>query len=263
MKKRVLSLGGGVQSTVMALLAARGDFDPPEIGIFADTGWEPAAVYETIGWLMKEVTSYPIVVTRAYSGSRNAFINLREDVKSLRAANGKFGAINIPVYGINKRGKRMLLTKRQCTTKYKINAVNACARGLLYTDRPLHRRRRRLVQLLGISTDEALRAKTNRHACIDNEYPLIDLGVSRRDCLAYMSAHYPDRMPTRSACVACPYRSAREWAAVKAAEPALFAEAVELDVYLRDKIRNANVADTFLHRRCIPLDEAAHLTSAR
>lgn len=51
MKKRVLSLGGGVQSTTMALLAARGDFEPPDIAIFADAGWEPQAVYDAVGWL--------------------------------------------------------------------------------------------------------------------------------------------------------------------------------------------------------------------
>ena len=42
---RVISLGAGVQSSVMALLAARGEIGPmPDAAIFADTQWEPAAV---------------------------------------------------------------------------------------------------------------------------------------------------------------------------------------------------------------------------
>jgi hypothetical protein len=42
---RVLSLGAGVQSTTMALLAAHGEIGPmPDCAIFADTGWEPRAV---------------------------------------------------------------------------------------------------------------------------------------------------------------------------------------------------------------------------
>ena len=44
---RVLSLGAGVQSTTLALMAARRDIDPmPDCAIFADTGWEPEAVYD-------------------------------------------------------------------------------------------------------------------------------------------------------------------------------------------------------------------------
>ena len=38
----VLSLGGGVQSSVMALMASQGAFDRiPDCAIFADTHWEP------------------------------------------------------------------------------------------------------------------------------------------------------------------------------------------------------------------------------
>ena len=41
---RSLSLGAGVQSTVLALMAERGDhgLSKPDVAIFADTGWEPA-----------------------------------------------------------------------------------------------------------------------------------------------------------------------------------------------------------------------------
>lgn len=38
---RVLSLGAGVQSTTLALLAAHGEIGPmPDCAIFADTRWE-------------------------------------------------------------------------------------------------------------------------------------------------------------------------------------------------------------------------------
>ena len=50
---RVLSLGAGVQSTTLALMAAHGEITPmPERAIFADTQAEPAAVYEHLRWLM-------------------------------------------------------------------------------------------------------------------------------------------------------------------------------------------------------------------
>jgi len=42
----VISLGGGVQSSVMALMADEGAFGPMPGAIFADTRWEPPSVYE-------------------------------------------------------------------------------------------------------------------------------------------------------------------------------------------------------------------------
>ena len=48
----VVSLGGGVQSTVMALMAGGGAFGrAPDCAIFADTGWEPPTIYEHLDWL--------------------------------------------------------------------------------------------------------------------------------------------------------------------------------------------------------------------
>ena len=42
---RIISLGAGVQSTVMALMAAKGEITPmPDCAIFADTGYEPEGV---------------------------------------------------------------------------------------------------------------------------------------------------------------------------------------------------------------------------
>ena len=41
----VISLGGGVQSTVLPLMASQGAFDPmPDCAIFADTRWEPPSI---------------------------------------------------------------------------------------------------------------------------------------------------------------------------------------------------------------------------
>ena len=72
-KLRCLSLGTGVQSTTMALMAARGELTPmPDIAIFADTGWEPAAVYDHLDWLRSgEVLPFPVEIVKKS--------NLRDD----------------------------------------------------------------------------------------------------------------------------------------------------------------------------------------
>ena len=43
---RTLSLGAGVQSTTLLLMALDGTLPAIDCAIFADTGWEPASVYE-------------------------------------------------------------------------------------------------------------------------------------------------------------------------------------------------------------------------
>ena len=46
-KLRVVSFGAGVQSTVMLLMAAKGELSPmPDVAIFADTQFEPPHIYE-------------------------------------------------------------------------------------------------------------------------------------------------------------------------------------------------------------------------
>ena len=77
----VLSLGGGVQSSVMALMAGEGAFDhTPDCAIFADTRWEPPSVYEHIEWLAGQLRFPLYVVDNGRS--------LREDVKALTSGLG-------------------------------------------------------------------------------------------------------------------------------------------------------------------------------
>jgi 3'-phosphoadenosine 5'-phosphosulfate sulfotransferase (PAPS reductase)/FAD synthetase len=52
---RLLSLGAGVQSTTLLILAARGDLEPLDGAVFADTGWEPAAVYRHLDRIEREI----------------------------------------------------------------------------------------------------------------------------------------------------------------------------------------------------------------
>lgn len=48
----VISLGAGVQSSTMALMAAKGEITPmPTAAVFADTQDEPQSVYRWLDWL--------------------------------------------------------------------------------------------------------------------------------------------------------------------------------------------------------------------
>ena len=68
---QVLSLGAGVQSSCMALMAEQGyeGFEKPDCAIFADTGWEPAAVYRHLDWLETQLSFQSTGSAPATSGT--------------------------------------------------------------------------------------------------------------------------------------------------------------------------------------------------
>ena len=200
----VLSLGGGVQSSVMALMASEGAFDRiPDCAIFADTHWEPPSVYEHIAWL-RDRLSFPLYTV---DNGRS----LREDVKSLTSHSGHRSYVDIPVYLKGRHGEGDGIGRRQCTENYKVKPIRRRIREML----GLKPRQRipagtTVEMWLGISTDEAIRMKTSRDRWVKNRYPLIEVGMSRRECMQWWDARY-DRPLERSACVACPFQSRHRW----------------------------------------------------
>ena len=193
----VISLGGGVQSSVMALMANEGAFDRvPDCTIFADTRWEPPSIYEHLTWL-KDRLSFPLYVV---DNGRS----LREDVKALTNHSGSRNYVDIPVYLKGRGGEGDGLGRRQCTDNYKIRPIRRRIREMLGL-----RPRQRVpagttVELwLGISTDEAIRMKDSRDRWMTNRYPLIEAGMSRSDCADWWKERY-DRPLERSACVRLP-----------------------------------------------------------
>lgn len=239
--KRFLSLGAGVQSSTLALLIAHGDVPMVDAAIFADTQWEPPAVYQWLDWLEKRL---PFPVYRVTQGS------LRESVIAKQSGTGGRFA-SVPWFVENPNGSRGL-GRRQCTAEYKIKPLIRKQRELLG-----YKPRQRIPvgsceTLIGISTDEALRMKPSRERWAQNVWPLIELGMSRRDCLAWMERHgYP--MPPRSSCIVCPFHNNAEWRAIKS-DPALWADAVTIDQIIREPVRGMR-GKQYAHNSCRPLTD--------
>ena len=62
----IISLGAGVQSMTMALMAAKGEISPsPDAAIFSDSQWESAHVYRLLDFLE---TQLPFPVYRVTAG---------------------------------------------------------------------------------------------------------------------------------------------------------------------------------------------------
>ena len=249
----VISLGGGVQSSVMALMASEGAFGRiPDCAIFADTRWEPPSIYTHVSWLAEQV-GFPLYVV---DNGRS----LREDTRALTNHSDSLNYVDIPVYLRGRNGQSDGIGRRQCTQHYKIRPVQRKIRELLgVKGRQRVPAGTRVELWLGISTDEAVRMRDSRDRWIRNRYPLIEAGMSRRDCVKWWEARY-DRPLERSACVACPFQSRRRWVETRRRWPQLFAEAVEIDLKLRDGLAFAK--EPYLHPRRMPLAEAVKLDEA-
>lgn len=87
---RLLSLGAGVQSTVLALMAADGTLPSLDGAIFADTGWEPARVYRQVDRLDAVLAEAGIPLYRVSNG------NLRDD-----AINPAHRYASVPYFVLN------------------------------------------------------------------------------------------------------------------------------------------------------------------
>lgn len=238
-----ISLGAGVQSSTMALMAAHGEITPmPQAAIFADTQSEPKRVYAWLDWLEDQL---PFPVIRVTQG------DLKDRIGPKRA-NGKFRIVDIPAFVKRADGTAGGLLNRSCTRDFKINPIRRTIREILGI------KGKRITKLssvswIGISTDEASRMKPAREPWQLNRFPLIEKFMSRNACLAWMKDHgYPE--PPKSSCVFCPFHNSEQW---KSLSPREMQAAIEVDEALRvappEEYRLKGTL--YLHRSLKPLRE--------
>ncbi len=269
----LISLGAGVQSSTMALMAAAGEITPmPKAAIFADTQDEPASVYRWLDWLEKQL---PFPVHRVTKGK------LSEEAVRMRTSKkgSVYSRTDIPFFTLSADGDKGKIPSRSCTADYKIKPIIKAARDIVgrkkirqwQADRrdgikpvlaalaaagleakaTLLHAEPLCVQWIGISLDEMRRMKPSREPWTVHRWPLVEKRMSRLHCLDWMKDHgHPE--PPKSACVYCPFHSSKEWRRLQTDEPAEFERAVQ--------IAKANSPANFksipfLHRSCKPLDE--------
>ena len=243
---RILSLGAGVQSTTVLLMMLRDEIQPANHVVFADTGWESKRVYEHLSWLETQIQGSSMQFHRVDNG------NIRQDLMNPQTKR----MASLPYHTIDANGKRGM-TRRQCTMEYKIEPLNRKARELAgiqprkrYTDHLA-------TTVIGISFDEVQRMRDASFAWMRNEYPLIDLEMTRTDCLEWCKQHgYPT--PPRSACIGCPFKSRDEWRIVRDNEED-WQDAIQVDRYIRTeefRMKTGLTSQLFLHKSVVPLEEA-------
>lgn len=292
------STGVGVQSTVITLLAIDGHLPKPDVAIFADTGWEPAAVYAQADRLEAACEAAGIRFLRVSNGNlrrdaidpehryasipyfvRNPPFTVREPVAyELCPACPLLGDPDdhciecggegrVPSSWIERPAtdaEREGMGRRQCTSEYKLAPIMRKIRELLGARGPAYRRvpkGRWAEQWVGFSTDEVIRANRRKDSqgvqYLTTRYPLLDLEMSRDDCLAYLiEKGWGDT--EKSACIGCPYHGNAQWRELRDNRPDEWADAVAFDAAIRKGGSRGMPLDgeAFLHRSRLPLSIA-------
>jgi len=236
----IISLGAGVQSTTMALMAAHGEITPmPDCAIFADTGAEPHGVYKHLDWL-ETVLPFPVHRVMKREGFTRHIEQAGRDTRFATA----------PFY----TGRSGMLI-RQCTKEFKVEPIVAKVRELVgIKPRSPGPKEVMAEQWIGISMDEALRMKPSGKRYIRHRWPLIEMQINRRQCLAWMADHgYPE--PRKSACVFCPYHSNEQWRELRDQAPEDWTEALRIDRLIRSKPMRGIKEGLYLHAQRVPLDQ--------
>ena len=244
---RYISLGAGVQSSVLALMASRGEIKPmPDFAIFADTQWEPSGIYEHLEWLETQL-SFPVYRVTFGDIREMALGTLDDDRK------GKWSP-TMPVF-IDSATSGM--GTRQCTKNFKIEPIYKFIRKMMGYEKGQRLPKDTIVESwMGISRDEIQRMKDSREWWVSNRYPLIELNMTRHDCRVWFEDRFPDRTLARSACIGCPFRNDREWREMRDHDTESWADAVDFDHGLRSGINHAFGMDApvYLHRSMMPLE---------
>jgi len=226
---RVLSLGWGTQSFTLAAMSALGQIRPFDVIIHADTGFERKETYEFIGkwggWLLEK-------------GANLVTVGEKDNDPIV----GK--AVLIPAYTL-KSGKRGMI-RRQCTRDWKVKPIRRYLQA--------NREGQRIELCIGISLDEFRRMKQSDVQYIVNNYPLIDLRLTRADCVRWLQAEGLG-IPPKSSCVFCPYHDKEAWLELLKSENGNKTQAMEVD----QRIRNMRPPFAlFIHPHCKPIEQVKY-----
>jgi len=205
-----LSFGGGSPSMALAILNAQGKVEPrAEVVVFADTGWERAATYRAVeemeGWL--DSYGLPLVVVKSDLGVLPTFLM-------------DSGAIPVPAF--TPSGGQLL---RRCTHRWKVQPIRRWIREQYGNGTP------QIVQM-GLHYGEIQRMRDAPAKRDTHRYPLIEQKMTRAQCDDLVRS-VGLRVPPRSACVGCPYRSRESWQMLASESSDEFEAACEVDAHLR------------------------------
>jgi 3'-phosphoadenosine 5'-phosphosulfate sulfotransferase (PAPS reductase)/FAD synthetase len=253
-EKSFLSFGGGVQSTALALMLAKNpevferlNYRMPMHIIFADTGAEPSYVLENVQRVFEILQE---------AGLKTYTVTAKDSIID-DAPNFTGRGISTPPYYTKDKYGGIGILRRQCTEIYKIEPITEKQREILGFGK-----RKRIPAdtanlWMGISIEEAQRAKPSENKWLAKRYPLIDLRLDRTACAVY-AYKILGYVVQKSACFFCPFKHTEEWVSMKRDRPKEFEEACEFDERIRSLAeKNKSIKnECFIHRSAMPLRDA-------
>ena len=179
---KIISLGLGVQSTALYFLSSMEIIEKVDFAIFADPGAESEETYRYLEYLRNWQVANNGIEIVVESGK-----NIYNDIITKSKSGKRFASI--PAYTANEDGTTGIL-RRQCTREYKIEQVYKAIRRI-YGLKPRQRYPETEVWI-GITLDEAYRARSSREKWAKNIYPFINTPIdylpkvwNRFDCLTF------------------------------------------------------------------------------
>ena len=230
---KIVSFGGGVQSTALAVLAAQGKIEVDAF-VFSDTGFEQSIVFEflekyTLPMLEKAGIPFHIAKCEDYAGKlhgKSVYANWL--LPPFFHLDGKSEIGRQPAY---------------CSTNWKREVVRKFLKKTYNA--------KNYEMIFGFSTDEQHRAaRMKSTAKYKNDFPLLDLQMRRGDCVALVERTF-NAEPPRSSCYFCPNHTQVEWREVMNSVDR--EKVIALDKSIRTAILD-NVT-CYLTADCKPIDE--------
>lgn len=215
---KVVSFGAGVNSTAILALVKLGELDLGDhLIVFADTGAERPSTYCHIREMQKEM-----------------------DIQIVKNP--------IPLYDFCLKNHVIpSRLHRWCTDRWKVQPMRHSIEATVGTG---------YNYVIGFDATEERRVLRSRARNDDAEFPLYDLGITRKACKRLiLKAGWG--VPEKSGCYFCPFQRKIEWMGLKENQPSLFQKAVELE-----HNAHSRYAGMFLYGDT-PLDETLSDESAQ
>lgn len=220
---QVLSCGLGTQSTAMVILVHQGILEKPDVVLFADTGEE-----------MPETLKH---LHRVKSLCNQMGVNFQ-------VVKGYDGLPLLDYY--KQRGTIPMIGFRSCTQKFKITPQRHYMRSIVGNQNGVLL----AESWVGITTDEIKRVRTSDVKWSGLKYPLINLNLSRDDCIK-INTDFGWHVG-KSGCHCCPYQSGKRWADVKENYPDLFLRSMETEN--KYKLKRPHRVNGFLNKKNLWLE---------
>ena len=223
----IWSYGGGVQTAAIGVLIVQGKLPVPAAVVMADTGREDSATW-----------NYLTNVMAPYLAKVGVTVEIAPHSLSTVDLHSKSGDLLIPAF--TSTGK----LPTYCSVEWKQRVVQRWLRSRDYGPK-------QPVRIwLGMSTDEASRAKDSPTAWASHHYPLLyDVPMNRAECVGIVRSAGLSDAP-KSSCWMCPFRADKQWRDLRDNRPEDWAKAVAFDKAIREKD-----PDVFVHKSAVPLDQ--------